>query len=123
MNATYLNERLSVRVELILLSTALIILGLVGCTTTPPATGPGTPDATQLQHYEMLKTAIEAKSKEDALAALTLLDGDVHRWEVNWAVIASTMHDQNALTEAVEKEDWPLANQRFQSLKSKYGKP
>ena len=39
---------------------ALFTLILEGCATTPATTGPGIPDAMQLQHYEMVETAIEA---------------------------------------------------------------
>ena len=105
----------------IFLSAALLISGLVGCAA--PTTGPGTPDALQQQHYEMLQSAIEAKSKKDALAAIKLLEADTHRWQENVAVIATAMHDQDSLTDAVNKEDWALANKRFLSLKTKYGHP
>jgi hypothetical protein len=105
----------------IFLSAALLISALVGCAS--PTTGPGTPDALQQQHYEMLQSAIEAKSKNDALAAIKLLEADTHRWEANVAVIANVMHDQDSLTDAVKKEDWALANKRFLSLKAKYGHP
>jgi hypothetical protein len=105
----------------ILLSAALFISGWVGCAA--PETGPGTPDKAQLQHYEMLKSAIDAKSKNDALAALKLLEGDVHRWQVDYSVIAITMHDQNSLTDAVNKEDWALANKILLNLNAKYGHP
>jgi hypothetical protein len=107
----------------VFLSAAVLISVLAGCASTAPTTGPGTPDAVQSQHYEMLKAAIEAKSKNDALAALALLDADVSRWQVSWTVIASTMHDQTSLTDAVNEEDWTLANERFLSLKAKYGHP
>jgi penicillin V acylase-like amidase (Ntn superfamily) len=71
----------------------------------------------------MLKSAIDAKSKNDALAALKLLEGDVHRWQVDYSVIAITMHDQNSLTDAVNKEDWALANKILLNLNAKYGHP
>lgn len=77
----------------------------------------------QEQHYEMLKSAIEAKSKNDALAALKLLETDVHRWQASESLIAITMHDQDSLTDAIKKEDWALANKRLLSLNAKYGHP
>jgi hypothetical protein len=104
-------------------SVALVILGVSGCATTAPdkaTTGPGTPDATQLQHYEMLKSAIEAKSKNDALAALALLQSDVSRWQTNVLITMNAYVDQAALTDAVDREDWAVANKRFQALAAKY---
>ena len=104
-------------------SAALVVLGVSGCATTgadQATTGPGTPDATQLQHYEMLKSAIEAKSKNDALAALALLQSDVSRWQTNVLITMNAYVDQAALTEAVDREDWALANKRFQALAAKY---
>jgi len=104
-------------------SAAMVILGVSGCATNTadkPATGPGTPDATQLQHYEMLKSAIEAKSKNDALAALALLQSDVARWQTNILITMNAYVDQAALTDAVDREDWALANKRFQDLAVKY---
>ena len=71
----------------------------------------------------MLKSAIEAKSKNDALAAIKLLEADEHRWQENVAVIATAMHDLDSLKDAVTKEDWALANKRLLSLKAKYGHP
>jgi hypothetical protein len=77
----------------------------------------------QEQHYEMLKTAIEAKSKTDALAAIKLLEADEHRWQENVAVIATAMHDLSSIEDAVKKEDWAVANKRLLSLKAKYRHP
>ena len=45
-------------IGVIFVSTALFILVLGGCASTPPGPGPGTPDEMQMQHYEMLKSAI-----------------------------------------------------------------
>jgi hypothetical protein len=104
-------------------SAALVILGVSGCATTAAdkaTTGPGTPDATQLQHYEMLKSAIEAKSKNDALAALALLQSDVSRWQTNVLIVVNAMVDQAALTDVVAREDWASANKRFLELTAKY---
>jgi hypothetical protein len=121
MNLRTVNSRSALFTAAVFLSAALLIMALGGCAA--PTTGPGTPDALQQQHYEMLKSAIDAKSKNDALAALKLLETDVHRWQANTAVIAITMHDQNALTDAVNKEDWARANKLLLSLNAKYGHP
>lgn len=107
----------------IFLCVALVSLGMGGCASTAPntaITGPGTPDETQMQHYEMLKSAIEVKSKNDALAALALLQSDVSRWHTNVLTVANAMTDMAALTDAVDKEDWPLAHKLFMALTSKY---
>ena len=104
-------------------SAALVILGVSGCATTAadkPTTGPGTPDATQLQHFEMLESAIEAKSKNNALAALALLQADVSRWQTNVLITMNAYVDQAALTDAVDREDWALANKRLQDVRTKY---
>lgn len=109
-------------------SAALLVLAAGGCTslTAPGAafgkatTGPGTPDEVQLQHHGMVKTAIEAKAKNDALAALALLQADISRWRVNWAFVAMAYMDVSALTDIVNKEDWDLASKKFQELHLKY---
>jgi hypothetical protein len=107
----------------VFLSAALCIMALGGCATTGPGkvpTGPGSPDGAQNQHYEMLKSAIEAKSKNDALAALALLDADISRWQINWSVAAAAYMDVAGLTDAVNSEDWELANKKFKDLNKKY---
>jgi len=107
-------------IKAIFLSIALFALALGGCASTPPVTGPGTPDETQLQHYEMLKSAIEVQSKVDALAALALMQADVSRWRVHWSQIAKAMADLATLTDSVNEENWDLANKQFQDLKIYY---
>lgn len=101
----------------------LFTLILEGCATTPATTGPGIPDAIQLQHYDMVKTAIEAKSKTEALAALALLQSDVSRWRTNSVVIMKAFVDQAAITDAVDKEDWVKANKLFEDLTTTYRNP
>lgn len=123
MNTRTVNARSPRFTAVIFLSAALLISVLVGCSSTPAEPGPGKPDAMQEQHYEMLKSAIEAKSKNNALAAIKLLEADEHRWQTNVAVIATAMHDLSSLEDAVKKEDWALANKRFLNLKAKYGHP
>jgi hypothetical protein len=42
----------------------------------------------QMQHYDMAVSAIAAKSKNDALAALEVLQADAFRWQTNPLTIA-----------------------------------
>jgi len=107
----------------ILVNTAFLFLFIGGCASPPATTGPGIPDEMQLQHYDMVKSAIEAKSRPDALAALALLQADVSRWRTNSAVIMKAFVDQAAITDAVDEEDWAMANQLFQELTSSYRNP
>jgi hypothetical protein len=98
----------------------LLVLILEGCATTPATTGPGIPDAMQLHHYEMVKTAIEAKSRTEALAALALLQSDVSRWRTNSLVIMQAFVDIAAITDKVDEEDWLKANKLFEELTAAY---
>ena len=126
MRTRTVKARWALFIVTVFLGAALFILALGGCASTAPGrptTGPGRPDETQLQHFEMLKSAIEAKSRVDALAALALLQSDIARWQAYWAVISSAYLDQAALTDAVNREDWALVNKKFLDVKSKYGRP
>ncbi len=107
-------------IGVIFVSTALFILALGGCASTPPGPGPGTPDEMQMQHYEMLKSAIEAKNRVEALAALALFEADIFRWHTNTLTEATTITELLALTDAVDKEEWASANKMLIDLKSKY---
>jgi len=107
-------------IGVLFVSTALFILALGGCASTPPGPGPGTPDEMQLQHYEMLKSAIEAKDRINALAALALFEADIFRWHTNTLTVAVTITELLALTDTVDKEDWASANKMLIDLKSKY---
>jgi len=113
----------SVSILVFLFVYTLIALTLEGCATTPATTGPGTPDMIQSQHYDMVKTAIEAKSKTEALAALALLKSDVSRWRINSAVIMKAFVDLSAITDAVDDEDWVTANNLFKELTTAYRTP
>jgi hypothetical protein len=93
---------------------------LGGCASTPPGPGPGTPDEMQLQHYEMVKSAIEAKDRINALAALALFEADIFRWNTNTLTVAVTITELLDLTDAVDKEEWASANKMLIDLKSKY---
>jgi hypothetical protein len=107
-------------IVVIFLSTALFILALSGCASTPSGPGPGTPDEIQLQHYEMVKSAIEAKDRINALAALALFEADIFRWHTNTLTEAVAITELLALTDAVDKEEWASANKMLIDLKSKY---
>jgi hypothetical protein len=120
MSTRSVNTQSPVFIVVIFLGIAVFILGLGGCASTAPMTGPGTPDEMQRQHYEMLKSAIEAQSKVDALAALALLQADVSRWKVPWPHIAKAWADLATLTDSVNKEDWDLVNKQFLDLKKYY---
>lgn len=104
-------------------SAALFILALGGCASTPPGPGPGTPDEMQMQHYEMLKSAIETQDRIDALAALALFEADIFRWHTNSLTVAVAITELLALTDAVDKEEWASANKMLIDLKSKYRRP
>ena len=107
-------------IVVIFLSTALFILAMGGCASTPSGPGPGTPDEIQLQHYEMVKSAIEAKDRINALAALALFEADIFRWHTNTLTEAVAITELLALTDAVDKEEWASANKMLIDLKSKY---
>ena len=123
MSTRTVNTKSAIFIVVIFLSTALFVLALGGCASTPPVTGPGSPDETQLQHYEMVVSAIATKSRVDALAALALLQADVYRWRRDTLTEASAMTDLSSLTHAVDREDWALANKKVLELKSKYRRP
>lgn len=98
----------------------IFTLTLGGCVTTPATTGPGAPDEMQLEHYEMVKSAIDSKSRTEALAALALLQADVSRWRTNSLGIMKAFVDLGEITDAVNKEDWDLAYQLFNELTMSY---
>ena len=123
MNRTDVRSYSSVSIVILFSVCTLIALILEGCATTPATTGPGTPDIIQSQHYELVKTAIEAKSKTEALAALALLKSDVSRWRINSAVIMKAFVDLSAITDTVDDEDWVMANKLFEELTTTYRNP
>ncbi len=98
----------------------IFTLTLGGCVTTPATTGPGAPDEMQQEHYEMVKSAIDSKSRTEALAALALLQADVSRWRTNSLDIMKAFVDLGEITDAVNKEDWDLAYQLFNELTMSY---
>jgi hypothetical protein len=120
MSTRIVNEQSALFIGVIFVSIALFLLALGGCASTPLGPGPGTPDEMQMQHYEMLKSAIEAKVRVDALAALALFEADIFRWHTNTLTELSVITELLALTDAVDKEEWASANKMLIDLKSKY---
>ena len=125
MNKRTHNPRWTLFVVAVVLAVAPCILAMGGCASTATGKadpGPGSPDAVQLQHYQMVKAAIEAKSRNDALAAISLFEADMYRWRTNTMSLMSAMAELVPLTEAVDKGDWDLSNKLFAGLKLKYGR-
>lgn len=120
MSTRAVKARSAIFIGVIFFSTALFIQALGGCASTPPGPGPGTPDEIQLQHYEMVKSAIEAKDRVNALAALALFEADIFRWHTNTLTEAVAITELLALTDAVDKEEWASANKKLTDLKTKY---
>jgi hypothetical protein len=126
MSTKTIYPRWSLFIVTAFLSALLFIIIMGGCassTSVKTTTGPGTPDETQVQHYEMVVSAIAAKNRTEALAALALLQADVFRWHEDTLTVANALTDLAALTDAVDKEDWALADKWVQELKSKYRRP
>jgi hypothetical protein len=73
-----------------------------------------------LQHYEMVKSAIEAKDRVNALAVLALFEADIFRWHTNTLTEAVAITELLALTDAVDREEWASANKKLTDLKTKY---
>ena len=119
----YGTKRWLFRFVTIFLVGAFFSSAMGGCATTTPENepGPGMPDQKQLQDCKLLLSAIQAQSRVDALAALALLQADIARWETNTLQLAKGMIDHAAVTNAVDKEDWQLANLLVEELKSYYG--
>ena len=120
MGRRTVNVQSTLSISVILLGAVIILLALGGCASTPPGPGPGSPDEIQMQHYEMLKSAIVAKDRTNALAALALFQGDMLRWHTNILTEAAALTELLALTDAVDKGEWASANKKLMELKSKY---
>jgi hypothetical protein len=102
------------RFAAIFLGSVFFSLAMNGCATSTSETGPGSPDEKQLQHCQMVLSAIQAQPREDALAALALLQADVSRWQTSSLSVAKALVDHAAVTNAVDKEDWQLENQQIE---------
>lgn len=98
---------------------ALLVLG--GCPPPPPpGPGPGKPDDMQLEHYYMLKSAIEDHNKINALIALDLFKSDIDRWYSDKSMEAVAITDLKTLTEAVDRGEWDAAGKILEETVSKY---
>ena len=101
---------------------AVLLLGLVGCASTP-TWNPGDPDALTIEHYALAQSAIEARSKQDAQAALYLLRADVNRMRTNAQSMTAALSRLYGVTNAVDREDWSAARDGLLELKGNYGRP
>jgi len=114
---TWTRRRLSV-----LVSAAALIVGLLGCSTTP-TWDPGAPDASAAEHYSLALAAIDARAKPDAQAALYLLRTDVMRMRTNAVEMQLALARLYTVTNAVDKEDWGTARKAIDVLRANYGRP
>lgn len=104
------------------LGTATLVVGLAGCSSTPTWEA-GAPDALTVEHYELARTAIEAKSKEEAQAAFYLLRSDVLRMRTNSLTVLVALEHLYRTSNKIEKEDWGAARSDLQALKIAFGRP
>ena len=98
-----------------------LLVGLLGCSSTP-TWDPGAPDAMTAEHYSLTQSAIDAKSKQDAQAALYLLRADVMRMRTNTVEMQLALSRLYGVTNAVDKEDWTAARAGIQTLRANYGR-
>jgi len=105
-----------------LFSAAIVAIGFFGCTSDLTWT-PGRPDERTVDVYRAAMVAIEAKSKIDAQAALQLLRNDVTRMNADTATIQKKLAGLDAVSDAVNREDWDAARNRLLALKSSSGQP
>lgn len=113
---------LTARKIYVLFSTAIVAVGLFSCSSGLTWT-PGRPDETTVDIYKGAIVAIEAKSKLDAQAALHLLRNDVTRMGADAATIQEKLAGLDAVSDAVEREDWDGARKRLLALRSGSGQP
>ena len=98
-----------------------LLVGLFGCSSTP-TWEPGAPDAMTAEHYALTQKAIDAKSKQDAQAALYLLRADVMRMRTNTVEMQIALASLYTVTNAVDKEDWTAASTALHTLGTTYGR-
>jgi hypothetical protein len=110
------------RIVIMVALALVLVVGLVGCASTP-TWSPGAPDALTTEHYGHAKAAIEAKSKNDAQAALFLLRSDALRMRTNTLEMQYSLARLFGVTNAVDREDWDTALNRLLQLKGSYGNP
>jgi hypothetical protein len=103
------------------LGAVALLVGLFGCSSTP-TWDPGAPDAMTAEHYALTQKAIDAKSKQDAQAALYLLRADVMRMRTNTLEMQLALARLYGVTNAVDKEDWTAARTALQTLQANYGR-
>ena len=106
----------------VLLGTVAFLAGMVGCSSTP-MWEPGAPDALTAEHYALALSAIDAKVKPDAQAALYLLRTDVMRMRTNTVDAQVALARLYAVANAVDKEDWAAARSSIEVLRTSYGRP
>jgi hypothetical protein len=116
-------------VKMVLLSAAIVAVGLVGCASTSPTWNPGSPtwnpgapDAITVEHYTLAMKAIQAKSQPDAQAAFYLLRSDVMRMRTNTLDLQAALSILYIVSNAVDKEDWATAQHGAVALQASYGK-
>jgi len=105
----------------VLLGTVALVAGLVGCSSTP-TWEPGAPDALTAEHYALALSAIDARVKPDAQAALYLLRADVTRMRTNAPEMQVALARLYAVTNAVDKEDWAAARTYMDMIRASYGR-
>ena len=106
----------------LLLSAVVLVVGLLGCSTIP-TWNPGAPDALTIEHYDLAKAAIDAKSKHDAQAALYLLRTDIERMRTNAPTMMAALARVYGVTNAVNSEDWGAARDGILESRKSYGGP
>lgn len=100
---------------------AALVIGLPGCSSTP-TWNPGAPDALTAEHYSLAMSAIDAKAKQDAQAALYLLRNDVTRLRTNGVEMQLALARIYGVTNAVDKDDWGTARKGLEALAASYGR-
>jgi len=104
----------------VLVSTAGLVVSLLGC-----ASGstwkPGAPDATTVQHFDLAKTAVAAKSKNNAQAAVYLLQNDVLRMETHILTQQAVLARLFELINYIQTEDWAKASEHLQLGWTEFG--
>lgn len=103
------------------LGSSALVAVLLGCSSTP-TWDPGAPDALTAEHYALVVSAIDAKTKNDAQAALYLLRSDVLRMRTNIVEQQFALTRMYVVSNAVDKEDWPAARSAIQELAARYGR-
>jgi hypothetical protein len=104
----------------VLISAAVLVVGLLGCAS-GPTWKPGAPDAPTVQHYDLAKSAVAAKSKTNAQAAVYLLQNDVMRMETNSLTQETVLARLFELINYIQAEDWAKASEHLQLGYTEFG--